>query len=151
VSAVKPSTTKREWRASRREEPIQLFLDSVDSVDPEIVGARVGDFPMELITVDATAWIEPETIEKGAVAVVQVDPDSAASIKRFQKLAGTVSMPLIATAFDPPLALVRSLLRGGAQDVLPLPLKLDELKAAIATLQPELSKQIGRASCRERV
>lgn len=141
MSAVKPSDTRREWRASKREESIQLFINSVDAVDPQIVGARAGGFAIELNTVDVNAWIELEAIQKGAVAVVQVDPQSAASIKRFQKLASTVPTPLIATAFDPPLALVRSLLRGGARDVLPLPLKLEDLEAAIATLEPELSKR----------
>jgi pilus assembly protein CpaE len=44
---------------------------------------------------------------------------------------------LIAAAYDPPLALVRSLLRSGARDVLPLPLDLAELESSLQQIQQE--------------
>ena len=58
-----------------------------------------------------------------------------ASIKRFQKLAKAAATPLIAAAYEPPLALVRSLVRAGAHDVVPLPLDLDELEASLAPIR----------------
>jgi pilus assembly protein CpaE len=52
-----------------------------------------------------------------------------------------VSTPLIAAVYEPPLALVRSLVRAGAHDVIPLPISVDELEASLALLKEELAKR----------
>src|SRR5205085_4197593 len=109
-------------------------------------GARVCDFPLSLSIVPVTDWIDPEQLATAVMAVVQVDPDAPSSVKRFQKLAQAVDIPLIAAAYEPPLALVRSLIRAGAHDVLPLPLTLDELETSIATLADRLSAPSARGS-----
>ena len=103
--------------------------------------SRVADFPLELSILSATDWINPEELSGAAAAVIQVESDNAGSIKRFQKLAGAVSTPLIAACYEPPLALVRSLIRAGAHDVIPLPLSPDELEAALAPIREELDKR----------
>jgi pilus assembly protein CpaE len=66
-----------------------------------------------------------------------VDSATPASVKRFQKLAKSSDTPLIVAAYDPPLALVRSLLRNGAVDVLPLPLDIVELETSIRQIQEQ--------------
>jgi pilus assembly protein CpaE len=73
--------------------------------------------------------------------VIQVDADSAASIKRFEKLAKSVDTPLIAAAYEPPLALVRSLIRAGAHDVIPLPLSFDDVETSLAPIVEQQSKR----------
>jgi pilus assembly protein CpaE len=52
-----------------------------------------------------------------------------------------VTTPLIAAAYDPPLALVRSLVRAGAHDVVPLPLNIEDLEASLGPVREELAKQ----------
>ncbi|MGH6729786.1 MAG: AAA family ATPase, partial [Sphingomicrobium sp.] len=74
---------------------------------------------------------------------IQVDPDNSASIKRFQQLAAAVDTPLIAAAYDPPLALVRSLVRAGATDVISLPLTIDELESALEPVRDEIARRQG--------
>ena len=51
-----------------------------------------------------------------------------------------MSTPLIAAAYDPPLALVRSLVRAGAHDVVPLPLNIETLRPRLRRL-PRASKR----------
>lgn len=134
MSVINPNETARSWKTSKRENAVHLYVSGVEGDAGALAGARVGNYPLTLNIVPVTDWIDPDEISNAIAAVIQVDPDTPSSIKRFQKLAQAVSVPLIATAYDPPLALVRSLIRAGAHDVLPLPLTIDELEASIAVL-----------------
>ena len=112
MSVINPNETARTWQASKREQGVHLYLSGVEGDSAELAGAHVGGFPLQLSIAPVTDWI---------------DPDTPASIKRFQKLAQSTTTPLIAAAYDPPLALVRALVRSGAHDVVPLPLSIDDL------------------------
>jgi len=129
--------TAKVWRPRGREAGIQLYLAGTEGDAGELLGARVSGLPLTLNLVPVTEWIDPAELSAAAIPVVQVNPDAPASIKRFERLAAATDTPLIAAAYEPPLALVRSLLRSGAHDVLPLPLTLEELEASIASLTKE--------------
>ena len=141
MSVLNPNETSKSWQTAKRETAVQLYLSGVEGDSADLVGARVAGFPISLNVIPVTDWIDPEEISSSAAAVVQVDPDTPSSVKRFQKLASTVSTPLIAAAYDPPLALVRSLVRSGAHDVVPLPLSIEDLEASIAPLADEAVKR----------
>ena len=138
MSVLNPNETNRSWQAAKREAAVQLYLSGVEGDSAELVAARVAGFPISLNVIPVTDWIDPEEISAAAAAVVQVDPDTPSSIKRFQKLAQAVSTPLIAAAYDPPLALVRSLVRCGAHDVVPLPLNIEDLETSVAPVADEI-------------
>jgi pilus assembly protein CpaE len=53
---------------------------------------------------------------------------------------------LIAAVYEAPLALVRSLVRSGAHDVLPLPIDLEEIEATLAPLRDKLAQQSADAA-----
>lgn len=139
MSVINPNETSKVWQAHRPERAVQLYLSGAEGDAGAIVGARVAGYPMQLNIVPIAEWIDVEELASAAAAVIQVDPDSPASLKRFQKLAETCQVPLIAAAYEPPLALVRSLLRSGAHDVLPLPLDIEELEASLAPVRDELT------------
>jgi len=141
MSVINPNETATQWRTAKRDAAVQLYLSGVEGEAADLVEARVADFPLSLNIVPVTDWIDPTELESAPAAVIQVDPDTAASIKRFQKLAKTVDTPLIAAAYDPPLALVRSLIRSGAHDVVPLPLSIDDLETSIAPIKDEVGKR----------
>jgi pilus assembly protein CpaE len=138
VSVLNPNETSRSWQTAKRETAVQLYLSGVEGDSAELVAARVAGFPISLNIIPVTDWIDPEEISAAAAAVVQVDPDTPSSVKRFQKLAQVVSTPLIAAAYDPPLALVRSLVRCGAHDVVPLPLNIEDLETSVAPVADEI-------------
>ncbi|HWU93305.1 MAG TPA: pilus assembly protein CpaE [Sphingomicrobium sp.] len=140
MSVITPNETTRSWHASKRELGVHLYLSGIEGDSAELAGARVGGFPLHLSVAPVTDWIDPQELSQAAAAVVQVDPDTPASIKRFQKLAQATETPLIAAAYDPPLALVRALVRFGAHDVVPLPLSIEDLETSIGPLRDEIRK-----------
>jgi len=140
MSLINPNETSRTWQAAKRELGVHLYLSGIEGDLAELAGARVAGFPLHLSVAPVTDWIDPHELSEAAAAVVQVDPDTPASIKRFQKLAQASETPLIAAAYDPPLALVRALVRSGAHDVVPLPLCIDDLETSIAPLRDEIRK-----------
>ena len=140
MTVLSPNETARSWKTSTREPVVQLCLSGVEGDAGQLVNARVAGFPLSLSIVSAADWIDPSDISDAVAAVIQVDPDSPASVKRFQQLAGETEAHLIAACYDPPLALVRSLVRAGAHDVIPLPLTLDDLETSLAPLREELAR-----------
>ena len=146
MSVINPNETSRSWRTHRRESSVHLYLSGADGDAAEFVGARVAGFPLTLSLLSETDWIDPEELASASAVVVQVNRDQPSSIKRFQKLAAATETPLIAAAFEPPLAFVRSLIRAGAHDVVPLPLDIADLEGALAPIRADLARQSASAS-----
>lgn len=141
MSVIHPNESAKSWRASKREPTVQLYLSSIDGDSALLAGARVAGFPLSLNTASGSDWIDPAELSAAAAAIIQVDTDNPVSVKRFQKLSRTVATPLIAAAFEPPLALVRSLVRAGAHDVVPLPLNIEDLETSLGPLRDQLEQR----------
>ena len=146
MSVVNPNETTRSWRTHRRESSVHLYLSGADGDAAELVGARVAGFALTLNLLSETDWIDPAELATASAAVVQVNSDQPSSVKRFQKLAAATETPLIAAAFEPPLAFVRSLIRAGAHDVVPLPLDVADLEGALAPIQAEIARKSDNAT-----
>lgn len=141
MSVINPNETGKSWRTHRREAAVQLYLSGAHGDAAALVGTRIAGFPLALSLLAETDWIDPEEVATSAAAVVQVDRDSPASVRRFEKLAAGTKTPLIAAAYEPPLAFVRALVRAGAHDVVPLPLDIADLETSLAPLRDDLAKQ----------
>ena len=141
MSVINPNETARSWRAHRREAVVHLYLSGADGDAAELVNARVASFPVSLNLVPLGDAIDPEELAGAAAAVVQVDPGIAESVQRFQNLAAATKTPLLAAAYDPPLALVRALVRAGAHDVLPLPLDTADLETSLMPIREQITRQ----------
>ena len=148
MSVINPNETAQRWKPSKRERAIHLYLSGADGDAAELATARLAGLPVYLNIIPTSDWINPEELAGAAAAVVQVDIDSAASIKRFQKLASAVETPLIAASYEPPLALVRSLIRAGAHDVVPLPLNSEDVETSLAPLIEQLNRRSDEADAR---
>jgi pilus assembly protein CpaE len=142
VSVINPNETQRSWKTSKREAALHLYLSSTAGDAAELATAHVAGLPVNLSILPTSDWINPEEIASAAIAVVQVDADSGASVKRFEKLASAVETPMIAACYEPPLALVRALIRAGAEDVIPLPLSIEDIETSVARLNEQVK---GRA------
>ena len=143
---INPNETARNWKTSKREACVQLYLSGVEGDAAALAGAHVAGFPLGLNIIPTADPIDAEELSGAAAAVVQVDAENASSIKRFEKLAKASSTPLIAAVYEPPLALVRALVRAGAHDVVPLPLSIDELETSVAPLRDEFEAKRNQAS-----
>lgn len=141
MSVINPNEAGKSWRTHRREAAVQLYLSGAHGDAAELVGARIAGFPLVLSLLSETDWIDPEDLATAAAAVVQVDRDSPTSVKRFEKLAAATKTPMIAAAYEPPLAFVRALVRAGAHDVVPLPLDVADLETSLSPIRDEMAKQ----------
>ena len=137
MSVINPNETARSWKAGKHEAAVKLYLSEVEGNSAELVGARVSDVPLSVCIVAPDETIAPDELVGAIAAVVQVDAERPGSVKRFERLAQATSTPLIAAAYEPPLALVRSLVRAGAHDVIPLPVKLEDLETSVAPLRDQ--------------
>jgi pilus assembly protein CpaE len=141
VSVINPNETQKSWRAHRRQASVHLYLSGAAGDAAALVGTRVAGFPLTLNLVGDTHAIAADELSSAAAAVIQVDRDEPTSVKRFQALAAATKTPLIAAAYDPPLAFVRALMRAGARDVLPLPLDMVDLETSLAPIAENLARR----------
>jgi pilus assembly protein CpaE len=146
VSVINPNETATAWKAHTRETAVQLYLSGADGDAAALVGARVAGFPISLNVAPVTDLIDPEDLAGSAAAVVQVDPAEPKSLMRFEKLASSTRTPLIAAAYDPPLALVRQLVRAGAHDVVPLPLDIADLETSLLPIRDQIHRNASSAN-----
>lgn len=145
MSVINPNETASTWKAHKREAAVQLYLRSAEGDSAALVGARVAGFPLSLNVGPDDQRIDPEDLAGSAAAVVQVDPGDPGSMKRFEEIARATRTPLIAAAFDPPLALVRQLVRAGAHDVVPLPLDVDDLETSLSPIRDQMKRNTSSA------
>ena len=136
-SSDRPSA---QWMANTGPAPVRLLLAGVEGEANELMGARVAGFPLELVIADPSQPIDPSVLNGAAAAVVQVNADDPQSMTRFEQLS-SAAVPLIAAAYEPPMALVRALVRAGAHDVVPLPLDADELAMALDPIRRLVAAQ----------
>jgi len=144
MSVISPNETALSWKANKSAQSVQLYLSSANGDPAALLGTTIAGFPLGLSVVSTTDWINPDELAGVAAAVIEVDAGTSGSVKRFQQLAEKTGTPLIAAAYDPPLALVRSLIRAGAHDVIPLPLNAEDLEASLAPIRDELGKRATR-------
>ena len=145
MSVINPNETAASWKAHRREAAVQLYLSGADGDAAGLVGARVAGFPLSLNVGPLTDPIDPEDLAGSAAAVIQVDPGEPKSMKRFEEIAAATRTPLIAAAYEPPLALVRQLVRAGAHDVVPLPLDIDDLETSLLPIRDQIKRNTSSA------
>lgn len=138
MSVITPNETAKGWKANTGEPSVAVFLTEYGNESADLIGARAAGFPLALNVAEPSDWINPDDVAGAAAVVVQVDASNPASVKRFEELAHALSAPLIAAAYDPPLAQVRSLIRAGAHDVIPLPLNVEELETSLAPVRDEM-------------
>lgn len=148
MSVINPNETAGSWRAHKKENSVQLYLSGAEGNPAELINARVAGFPISLSIVPVTDWIDPEQLAFAAAAVIEVDPKTPASLKRFEKLAAISKTPLMAAAYDPPLAFVRTLVRAGAHDVVPLPIDVADLETSLLPVADEIRRhnQVARSA-----
>jgi pilus assembly protein CpaE len=140
VSVMNPNDSGgRNWRHYSRTPAVQLYVSDSDGRAAGLVGERAAGFPLSVVPCDATAPIDPTGLNGAAAAIVEVAADVPASIQRFQALAKASRTPLFAAVYEAPLALVRTLVRSGAHDVLPLPIDLAEIETSLAPLRDKLA------------
>lgn len=141
MTAMNPNESSRTWRHYSRTPSVQLYVADQDGRAGALVGQRAAGFPLSVHPCEPASQIDPASLNGLAAAIVEVAADVPESVQRFQTLAKRSRTPLIAAVYEAPLALVRSLIRSGAHDVLPLPIDLAEIEASLAPLRDKLAQE----------
>jgi len=140
MSVHSPDRPGSQWMADTGPAPVRLLLAGAAGEANAFVGAHAAGFPLELVIVDPAQPVDPSVLTGAAAAVIQVNADDSTAVAHFEQLARG-SVPLIAAAYDPPMALVRALVRAGAHDVVPLPLDPAELETALDPIRRMVAAQ----------
>ena len=138
MTAMTPNETNKSWHQHSLLPPVQLYLSEPHVGQAMMAGAQVSGFPLQLATVAPEASIDAAELSSSAAAIIEVLVDSPDSFNRFNALCKATDVPLIAAAYNPPRALVRSLIRAGAHDVMPLPLDMADLEASLSVIKVRL-------------
>lgn len=140
MSDMNPSKTSTKWQSAGSQLTLPIFVSEVVGDLSDLVEGNVAGFAIQINLVNGSDWIDPNDLANAPAAIVQVDGDNGASIKRFQQLAAALSIPLIAAVTEPPLSLVRALVKSGAHDVISLPLTSDDLEATLAPIREDMAR-----------
>lgn len=146
MTALMPANDDRGLHLSRRGPVIELLLSNRDGSSGSLAGASMCGATLRLSPVDPVATIAPDALGGAQVAIVEVSVDDPQSLARFQQVAASAGIPVLAAVYEAPLALVRTLLRTGAHDVLPLPLDLKELELAVTPLLASTAASVATVS-----
>ena len=142
MSKMDPTAHERRgWHAGGYRPPVKLFLSGAAGDPGALAGVDIAGFPIELSIIEGD-MPGIEDIGQAAAAVIQVSTGDGNAASQFANLARATDVPLVAAAFEPPLAFVRQLVRAGAHDVIPLPLDISDLETSI---QPIASDFAARA------
>lgn len=135
-------TATSGWRFRSQGGDVTIILS-----EPEVARADLGPiedlaFTPSYVMLPAEAPVTGETIRGGKLVVLEVDPDSAASLARLDAFRRSFpSIPAIAAVRDASVPLVRALLKAGVRDVIALPLARHELAATVEDVKRELAHE----------
>ena len=134
TAPVNEQPRSKSWKAGTVEK-VALILSSEQSIAASWLADAVSDPSLELMLSAIGQAQEPANLPpRTLAAVVEVSADNKQSVENFCALAAS-QVPVIAAAYDPPLAFVSQLVRLGAHDVLPLPIERSELETAIEPIR----------------
>ena len=139
MTVLSPPDSGKRWVHQGPLPTVRLFLGDGAIAAVALAGAKVGGFEIGLDPIASDAAIDPARLSGAEVAVIEVVPCQPQSVARFETLAKLTRTPLIAAAYDPQLALVRSLVRAGAHDVIPLPLDPADLETSLVPLRERIA------------
>lgn len=144
TAPVNQQPRAKGW-ASGSVEKVALLLSSEQSIAAGWLADAIADPALELVLASPGQCVSGADVPPGALAaVIEIPQHDDASLKAFQALASG-PVPVIAAAYDPPLAFVRQLVRLGAHDVLPLPIERGELETAIEPIRQARRRDIASA------
>ncbi|WP_265587338.1 AAA family ATPase [Sphingomicrobium arenosum] len=134
------------WKASDTRPAVQLYLNVAEGDAGALAGAEAAGLPLQLVITRPGDEIDLAEVDRAAAAIIQVAEDEDGAAERFGAMARATETPLIAAAFDPSLSFVRALIRGGAHDVIPLPLDVAELETSLQPIRDEMQARDRRQS-----
>lgn len=132
------------WTLNIGDEGIHLVLSEREVQASDIMGDRLSGQSLTLTMLAAGAALPPQLVAEAKAIILEVEPDSDASMKRLIALrAAHPKLKLVAAIRDAQIPVVRALLRSGINDVIALPLQATELTAILDDLRASIAADAG--------
>ena len=140
------------WRSDRPRFRADVFLSPESLAGSDSVEGNCAGFEVHATMLDPAMPIAADRVASSQALVVEVDCSRSSAIERLRRLlAERPGMPILAAVRDPSLADVRTLMRFGIADVLPLPLRMAELEPALERIGLDLETRIGASGPKGRL
>ncbi|MGH6781135.1 MAG: AAA family ATPase, partial [Sphingomonadaceae bacterium] len=137
----KADRAMRNWSLRIDSGCAQIVLSEAEMTAAEIAGGDVAGFGVEMNLLGADGIVSEDIAQRSQVIVVEVDPNSEASLRRIAALrASHPRLAIVAAVRNASIPVVRTLLRSGVNDVLGLPLASNELAAALERIREDMAK-----------
>lgn len=129
------------WALRTGEASVQLILSQAEIGAGEIPAGEVAGFGVIVNAVPSSAPVTEEMISPARAAVIEVVPSNSQSLTRLVSLrAAHPHLPMVAAVREPSVQVVRALLKAGVNDVVSLPLKVDELRGVLEQLRADMQR-----------
>ena len=131
-----------KWTLRTGEASVQLILSQAEIVAGEIPAGEIAGFGVTVNALPSSAPVTEELLSPARAIVIEVVPSSSESLSRLIALrAAHPLLPMVAAVREPTLQVVRALLKAGVNDVVSLPLKVDELRGVLDQLRADMQRQ----------
>lgn len=131
--------TGRNWAVQVEDGSARVVLSALEMAGAELGAGEIAGFGVVMHMLAADAPVPEDVISLARVLVVEVQPNSEASLRRLLMLkADHPRLPVIAAVRDASIPVVRTLLHAGVGDVVSLPLTQLDLAAALQRIRDEL-------------
>ena len=141
-----------DWSPSRSRGPTAFLLLTAEEFAHTPLPTELQGFALRGAAVEPTATISPDIIGGVNALIVEVCSGDAASLARFRALVAQRGRTrLVAAVRSASIADVRMLMRDGADDVIALPLALDELRTALDHLRARIAQDSSDAGSHGRL
>jgi len=129
------------WTLRVGEASVQLILSQSEIVAGEIPAGEIAGFGVTVNAVPAGAPITEELINPARAVVIEAVPSSSESLARLAALrAAHPHLPIVAAVREPSVQVVRALLKAGVNDVVSLPLRVEELRGVLEQLRADMQR-----------
>ena len=129
------------WALRAGEASVQLILSQAEIAAGDIPAGEIAGFGVTVNAAPSSAPITEELISPARAVVVEVVPSSSDSLSRLISLrAAHPMLPMVAAVREPSVQVVRALLKAGVNDVVSLPLKVEELRSVLDQLRAEMQR-----------
>ena len=145
-------TRKPSWSVNRDGGTVEILLSPPQIAAFGAMHTHLAGFEIRLSAIDPVRQAHIDISRNAQVIVIEMGPDSTASMKLVAKLrAEHPTGRILAATVDDSLPNVRALLRAGAHDVIALPLDPNDLAQTLSQLRNEMARDNGATRTSGRV
>lgn len=129
------------WTLRTGEASVQLILSQAEIGAGDIPAGEIAGFGITVNALPSDAALTEELISPARAIIIEAVPSSSGSLGRLAALrAAHPGLPMVAAVRDPSVQVVRALLKAGVNDVVSLPLHVEELRGVLEQLRADMQR-----------